>query len=79
MEISYSQPANDESCAVAGEIYDPLNHICNCGRAHSCVKVEGMVNKYPNSSFTLLYLFVSIIYVISLGIKCFVYYFRMFR
>ena len=56
MDIIYFQLANDVSCAVAGEIYDPFNHICNCGRENSCVKVQGMVNKYP-SSFNLFYFF----------------------
>ena len=33
---SYFLLADDKSCAVAGEVYDPSNGVCKCGTANSC-------------------------------------------
>ena len=35
--------ADDKSCAVEGETYDPVSQSCNCGSASSCAIRIGKV------------------------------------
>ena len=39
------QLADDKSCAVDGETYDPFTQSCNCGSASSCAIRIGKLNQ----------------------------------
>ena len=34
--LFYFQSADDQSCAIVGEVYDQFKGTCSCGTANSC-------------------------------------------
>ena len=44
-----NQSANDKTCAVDGETYNPSTKSCHCGSKNSCATPMG---KYSSYSFT---------------------------